>query len=398
MKETIMVSNLMRALQLFFLVLVTFLYPIPGQSNTSNDERRPFVKGGIEDKPFITSMARSRIGGYAEIDWRWQRIDGFTEELGFEMKRFNLFTYAPITDRLRVATELEFEEGGEEIKIETAQIDFELHPSIIFRGGIILAPLGRFNLAHDSPANDLTNRPLVSTEIIPTALSETGMGFYGAFFANQQMRFTYELYAVNGFNDGVIGGDPAGTRIPAGKGNFKDNNQQPALVGRIAASPEPSWEIGLSMHTGAYNKWEIEGLEIDDKRSLTIFALDGNFSWKRIEILGEYANASIDVPKESRDIFQESQQGFYLQTNAHFGHGWITEIPNSLFTVVTRYEFVDFDSDGPGDNHKRVTLGLNFRPAEDSVFKLDYQRGALNDPFNIEGKAAALIFSVATYF
>lgn len=224
------------------------------------------------------------------------------------------------------------------------------------------------------------------------------MGFYGAFFANQQMRFTYELYAVNGFNDGVIGGDPAGTRIPVGKGNFRDNNQQPALVGRIAASPEPSWEIGLSMHTGAYNKWKIEGLEIDDKRSLTIFALDGNFSWKLIEILGEYANASIDVPKESRDIFQESQQGFYLQTNAHFGHGWITEIPNSLFTVVTRYEFVDFDSDGPGDNHKRVTLGLNFRPAEDSVFKLDYQRGALNDPFNIEGKAAALIFSVATYF
>ena len=76
-----MVSNLMRALQLFFLVLVTFLYPIPGQSNTSNDEKRPFVKGGIEDKPFITSIARSRIGGYAEIDWRWQRIDGFTEEL-----------------------------------------------------------------------------------------------------------------------------------------------------------------------------------------------------------------------------------------------------------------------------------------------------------------------------
>ena len=42
-------------------------------------------------------------------------------------------------------------------------IDFEVHPALNFRGGIILSPLGRFNLAHDSPANELTDRPLVST-------------------------------------------------------------------------------------------------------------------------------------------------------------------------------------------------------------------------------------------
>ena len=139
------------------------------------EEERPFVAGGITDKPFISSVARTSIGGYTEAHWRWKREDGITDELTFEMKRFNLFAYAPVSDRIRVVSELEFEEGGEEIKIEAALVDFEIHPAANFRGGILLAPLGRFNLAHDSPANDLTNRPLVNTQIIPTALSEAGM-------------------------------------------------------------------------------------------------------------------------------------------------------------------------------------------------------------------------------
>ena len=191
----------------------------------AQESSRPLVKGGIGDKPFISQLDKSTsIGGYTEAHFRYEREDGITEELTFEAKRFNIFTYTPVSDRVRVASELEFEEGGEEIKIEIAIVDFEIHPALTFRGGIILSPLGRFNLAHDSPANDLTDRPLVSTQIIPTALSEAGMGIYGAFYPTPQARVTYELYGVNGFNDNVLIGDPDGTRVPAGKGNFEDNN------------------------------------------------------------------------------------------------------------------------------------------------------------------------------
>ena len=93
-----------------------------------------------------------------------------------------------------MASEIEIEEGGEEIKLEIAALDFEIHPALTFRGGVILSPLGRFNLAHDSPANDLTDRPLVSTEITGTALSEAGMGFYGALYPSANARIAYERY------------------------------------------------------------------------------------------------------------------------------------------------------------------------------------------------------------
>ena len=369
---------------------------VGGRATSAQD--RPLVKGGVDDKPFIARVgAGTNVGGYAETHFRYEREDGITEELTFDPKRFNIFTYTPVSDRVRVASELEFEEGGEKIKMEIALIDFEIHPTLTFRGGILLSPLGRFNLSHDSPANDLTDRPLVNTQLIPTALSEAGMGFYGAFYPTAASRITYEIYGVNGFSDGVILGDPDGTRIAAGKGNFEDNNKHPSWVGRVAISPRPACEFGGSFHTGPYNTWDAEGLTIDKKRSLTIVALDWDLSWKALELLGEYANASIEVPAESA-IFQDSQQGFYIQVNAHFGADWVAVLPKSVFTGIVRVGAVDFDADSAGDSQRRLTLGLNFRPEEDTAFKLDYQRAWERDPFNNEVRAAAFLFSVATYF
>ena len=378
--------------------IVALSLAITSAEAQEKDDERPFVRGGISDKPYIAQLGRrTMIGGYTEVHFRYEREEGITEELLFEPKRFNLFTFTPVSDRTRVAAELEFEEGGEEIKIELAMIDFEIHPSLNFRGGIILSPIGRFNLAHDSPANDLTDRPLVSTRIIPTTLSEGGMGFYGTFYPNPEWRVTYEAYGVNGFNDDVVIGDPDGTRISAGKGNFEDNNNRPSFAGRLAVSPRGNLEVAGSLHTGPYNTWKAEGLEIDEKRSLTIVALDWDYSWRQLELQGEYASASIDVPAETA-LFAESQQGIYGQVNYHFGRGWIGELPNAVFTGVVRLGAVDFDTDVDGDSQQRLTLGLNLRPEEDTVFKLDYQYNWLRDAFNIEARSAALLFSVATYF
>jgi hypothetical protein len=386
--------NILRNSQLALVALVLSVGTVTAQDGADD---RPFVSGGITDKPFIGQVSRTSIGGYTETHFRWERELGLTEELTFDMKRFNLFVYTPVSSRLRVAAEIEFEEKGEEIVVEAALIDFEFHPTVTLRAGILLAPLGRFNIAHDSPANDLTDRPLMNTELIGTALSEVGMGFYGAIFPSNASRVTYEIYAVNGFHDGVALNDADGTRIPAGKDNIEDNNNRPSVTGRLALSPGSAGELGLSVHTGPYNTWEIDGLTVDDQRDLTLFVLDGDVNWRRFQLLGEYATASIDVPAAS-SLLAESQNGFYLQGNSRFGHGWLSTLPDAEFTAVARWGQVDFDTDVDGDSQNRLTLGLNLRPVEDAVFKLDYQRNWTRDRFNNESKSAALLFSVATYF
>ena len=154
--------------------------PVHGQDprpDTISD--RPFVEGGVYDKPYLTTLlGRVAVGGYAEAHARYQRVDGSVEEAGFVAKRMNLFLATRVSQLVRFGAELEVEDGGEELLLEYAAIDLTLHPAVTLRGGMILSPIGRFNLTHDSPRNEFTDRPLLATEILGVALSEPGLGLF----------------------------------------------------------------------------------------------------------------------------------------------------------------------------------------------------------------------------
>ncbi len=361
---------------------------------------RPFVKGGVGDKPFITRAGKTSLGGYTEAHFRYEREEGVTDEVTFVPKRVNLFTFTPVGDRVRVVSEIEFEEGGEEVVIELAAVDLDVDMSgaLSFRAGMLLSPVGRFNLAHDSPANELTDRPLVSTELVGVALSEPGMGFFGAIYPSPTSRVTYELYAVNGFNDGVLVGAEEGTRLPAGKGTIEDNNTTPSVVGRVAYSPGVSLEVGASGHYGAYNASTVEGLDIDESRNVGLYVLDIEASLGRATLRGEYAAAKVDIPAGFADLYAENQQGYYAEAVLPFGAGATDAMPDASFAAIARYGAVDFNRDADGDSVGRFTVGVNFRPHPDTAYKLDYQRTRERDGFNNKADSAAILFSVASYF
>ena len=57
---------------------------------------------------------------------------------------------------------VEIEGAGKELTLEYAAIYVLLHSAAVMRAGMILALLARFNLAHNSPRNEFTDRPLLS--------------------------------------------------------------------------------------------------------------------------------------------------------------------------------------------------------------------------------------------
>jgi hypothetical protein len=360
---------------------------------------RPFVRGGVYDKPYQTRLlGRTAIGGYAEAHARYERVDGLRDEAGFEAKRFNLFANTRVSDFVRIGAEIEFEDGAQEIALEFAAIDFRIHPSLTLRGGMILSPLGKFNLSHDSPLNEFTDRPLVSTELTGVALSEPGFGVLGQFRTGRTGRLTYELYATNGFHDGLITDSEDGTRIPLGRHNFEDNNGSPAAVGRLAWSPRVGYEIGVSAHHGAYNVFNQEGARLDRRRNLTIGVLDAEATFMGVRVAGEAALAAIDVPEGLRGIYATGQRGIYVEAIRDFGKGRIRTAPQSTFAVKMRWDYIDFDTDIRGTSIAQVTVGVNFRPTQDSALKLDFVRGRGRDEFNNLGQHAFVLASIATYF
>ena len=310
---------------------------IPRAAALAEEEGTPTLFTGLYEKPFLYEGGTVYIGGY--IDFEYQDIEG--ENGTFDQHRFVPFIYADVSDRIKVATELEIEHGNE-LSVEFAVMDYLLWDPFNFRAGIILSPVGKYNLVHDSPIQDLTTRPLVTESVIPAVSREAGLGFFGDLLPpsdDSELALSYELYFSTGFagldaeGDNVITQskglrDARAKNDNGGSDEFRDNNDDIATMGRLAVSPAAGLEAGASFHTGRYDE--------NNDNNLTIFALDltasGNAVTRLtnadgfladhvlnpIEVLFEFANANI-----SRDQFARESgvigdmDGYYAQLNYH---------------------------------------------------------------------------------
>ena len=118
--------------------------------------------------------------------------------------------------------------------------------------------------------------------------------------------------------------------------------------------------------------------------------------------------------------------GYYIQGNYHFMPEFLKRLAPthftdaSTFTATVRWETVDTDTtnnsrlaNGQPSNQReleRFTIGLNFRPIEDTVFKFSYMfntqentsiNNIVNNPSNnqttrVDGNG--FLFMAATYF
>ena len=435
-------------------------YPTPTGPMTDikverkGEERVPLGFGStgsgrlVYAKPFVAAP-KAIVGGYMDIQYRSQRkasiengFGGTTN--GFDQQRFVPFIYADITEHVKMASELEIEHGIRETSdnelefgLEFAHIDYLVNEPFNLRAGILLLPIGKFNLLHDSPLNDLTDRPLVSQFIIPSTVSETGAGFYGTVYPGRTSKLDYEFYVTTG----PCGYDKSGTPLvnetdgtrgarqrKCSASDGLDLNNGKAVVGRIAYSPMLGVEVagsgyyGNSAPNGNYNPLSITAIDWTLQRGP--FEVIGEAAWayargnsRAIQtntigggvapgslLTGIGGNSGIGIPPQRMN-------GFYIQGNYHFMPEFLTKLSpkrfgeGSTFTAVIRYDKVNTnqdDSNGTGGwgNMEQISFGLNYRPIEDAVFKISYQYQpkAFNPNTNERIHDSALVISAATYF
>ena len=374
----------------------------------------------IYARPFVSSP-KAIVGGYMDIEYFNRTNQGNSY---FDQHRLVPFIYGDISDRVKFAAEIEFEHGTNDIKVEFASIDYLIQEPINLRAGILLLPLGKFNLLHDAPLRDLTERPLVDQRIIPSTLHQPGIGAYGTFYPTTLSKLDYEVYFISGFTNAFGGADNPGTNGVPGLSNINstngirsarsdntsfDNNNGKAVVGRLAFSPLLGIEIGGSGFFGSYDP--------QSKRPLAIWALDWTFQRGPFEFIGESAwayirdnhiNAVTGAPTGN----PRRMHGYYLQLNYHFLPEWLIRLAPthfkpevSTFTAVARFEQMNLGQDlndkteaGKLGEWQRWTFGLNFRPTEDTVFKTDFQYTPVGQSGGQRIHDTAFVASWATYF
>ena len=416
-------------------------YPVPSgpiadiRVGRKGEESMPLGFGStgsgklIYAKPFLTAP-KAIVGGYAEVQFNalsGPNLDNPNRN-SFNQVRMIPFIYADITDRVKFATEIEFERGGPqnnqgdgEVKLEFAQLDYLVNEAINIRAGMILVPIGKFNLLHDTPLNDLVDRPIVSRLIIPSTWSETGAGFYGTLYPTLMSKVDYELYVINGLQGGAKSPgvdnvtDTGGLRAVRGSA-ARDPNDNKSVVGRIAFSPMLGIEVAGSGHYGLWNNVGAGGVN-NASDYIGIYALDWTLQRGPFEVIGEAAWSRITRTAGSVVATGPAgMQGYYIQGNYHFMPEFLKKLASShftdasTFTATVRWEQVDTDTDdrtrtltgGNARELERLTLGLNFRPIEDTVFKFNWQFNSqtgtpvVNTTPGLHGNG--FLFSAATYF
>ena len=366
------------------------------------------AQDGIYNRPFIGSISSTSIGGYVEGNTNYFVEDGVSEGFSMELRRFNIFLFSQVSPRIRFLSELEFEHGTEEIALETALVDFQLGRALVLRGGIILVPLGYMNQNHDSPRWDFVERPLVTTDIIPSTLSEVGFGAYGR-FASGELVFSYDAYLTNGLGSAVLTNETGRTDIPSGKDEElfgEDNNGSPALSGRLAVRHTALGEVGISYYGGYYNDFRVEGEQVDDKRWLGIAALDIGGSVGPTSVRAEVAYASVDVPESLSELHGDTQWGAYLDVLMPVWRPRLLGYSNAVVTAGLRLETVDynvgtFSSTGSkiGDHVKAIVPSISFRPTPGTVFRANYRyHWATDFQGNDAARIAGFQLGFATYF
>ncbi len=347
------------------------------------------VQGSIYSRPFIATSSRVSVGGYVEGNSNYFVEDGLTEGFSMELRRFNIFLYAPLGPRLRFFSELEFEHGTEEISLETAQLDLQVTPAFALRMGIVLPPIGAFNQNHDSPRWEFVDRPLVSTRIIPSTLSDVGVGMYGRARPGRRTSMTYDAYLTNGLGDGIINNVAGRTSLPAGKRveQFaEDNNGSPALSGRVAVQRHGVGELGVSYYGAVYNRFRVDGARVDDARRVTIAAVDFSLALGRLSVRGELARVAVVLPRGLEEVLATRQQGAHVDVVLPVLRRAMLGLPNATISVALRAEYVDFNvgrfaSTGAPIRDDIVALvsGLSLRANANTVFKANYRREKTRD-------------------
>ena len=351
------------------------------------------------------------IGGYLETNWQHLSTDGVSEGHQFQARRLSIFMSSAISKRVKFLSEIEFEEGGKEISIEFASVDIEFHSLANLRAGIIINPIGSFNQNHDGPKWEFTDRPISATQMLPGTFSNAGVGLFGKKYSNNWM-IGYEAYFSGNFDNSIIENEENKTFLPAAKNNaerFEEiNSGLPLFTGKIAVRNSKFGELGLSYMGGVYNKYQDDGVIIDTKRRVDVFAIDFNTTLPKIKtfITGEWAWIKVDVPETYGQQFGNKQHGGFMDVVQPVLKSTILGWENAVLNIACRVEYVDWNvgafketGENIGEDLWSIMPAISFRPSSQTVFRLNYRFQKQTDILgNPPATTAGFNIGISTYF
>ena len=349
------------------------------------------------------------IGGYFSTRYVSSQLPG--KRGSFVDMRLVPQIHATISPGIAFDSEIEVEHAGVggpadgEILVEYAELSFELDPAFVLKAGTLLVPFGHFNLNHDDPMNELSERPRVARFVVPSAFGLPGVGAEGVLDFDSGV-LSYDVAVTNGFRDAFS--NDSGARPT--RGLFEDDeNHDKTVFGRVAFAPTESpfdaFSIGVSGVTGRL------GADGGGEHDLTGWGVDTQAKLGPWEFVGEYDALDIDrAAGTAPAVGPGGVLGPVRGLSGYYGQllyripvaGWPFAGDNASVGLVVRRDHVDLNDRvrgaAPQDDERAWSFGINYRPTAKTVVKLEYRiaESGFDGPDGRKRDFFALEF--ATYF
>ena len=353
-----------------------------------------------------------QIGSYAQIDYNQQFGDTMSHQGKLDVHRLVLFFGYHFNDRTTFVTEIEAEHV-KEFSVEQAFVNYNINPSINFRAGLLLIPMGIVNEYHEPTTYNGVERPNSDKYIIPSTWREIGAGFAGKIEAAS---LRYQLYVVNGFNgydsEGTLRGID-GLRKGRQKG-AESYITSPVLSGKLDYFGVNGLKVGLSGYYGNSQSKALDGIlksssiqrQAADSSfiGVSMVGLDYRYNLKAIRTRGQFIYASLKNTAQ--------YNGYALSDLGASMLGYYIEASYNIFTPLKltgdqkldafiRYENYNTHHSVASDmlindsyNRTDVTMGLSFHISKGVALKGDYQ--LMLDKSG--GRKNMINFGVGTWF
>jgi len=307
------------------------------------------------------------IGGYGEVLYENHNGADNNKTDQFDMLRAIFYFGYKFNDKWVLNTEIELEHADEAF-VEFAYLDYLHSEAFNFRAGLVLVPVGIVNELHEPTVFPGATRTTVENRIIPTTWRENGGGVFGDIGP-----VSYKLYVVNsldgeGFSaSGIRGGRQKGSKAKA---------EDFSVVARTDIEVAPAVTVGGSVYAGD------QGQDIGVDASLVmaeahIMARKAGFLFNGLVVASELEDAA-ELNSITGENAGEQMFGWYAELGYDVlstrDRGEMQLMPfMRLEQLNTQEEAAPGYTADSANELDIVTVGLNFKPIDEVVFKLEHQ-------------------------
>lgn len=303
---------------------------------------------------------RTSLGAYGELHLN----QGDKEQIDFH--RFVIFLNHRFNDRVKFFSELEVEHSlsGDgkpgEVEVEQAYVEFALDQGWMVRAGQYLLPLGILNEVHEPDTFYGVERNGIEANIIPTTWWEGGAMISRN--CDNGLGFDFGVHSGLSVSTDLTDGDAF--RIRSGRQKVAE-----ASASDYAASARVRYNgiEGLSLTAFANYQNDIAPSSVEDNSALLV---GGSAIYQRggFGLRALIANWNIEGDSfEDNDA--DNQWGYYIEPSYRWSFG------DQKVGIFGRYGFYDY-ARGAGNTRggetDEYTVGVNYWPIDNVVFKADY--------------------------